>query len=1563
MTENIGVENSSSIIYYDEDLPVMGAGRFVREIRAYIQHPDIRRETDQRGGRGSMTGKSRVCGLIVGVVLLSSLSVDTCFGLEKEKSLVLDKLFNSAYLSEEFGAYVAEEGETPVYTADQVNVGELAVAGRLDIDLHAEFMVSRTFKNDVALNWYNCGLSGGGNYNEVGGNFGDFGLHVPHTERDEKYPHAVTADGTPAVKFDGNDIMRANFPVEAVAAGSEDMALEVWVHDATPLTGEVILGWQTADGANACAPLTYPKGFRGSGKWRHIVVNCTPDTETWYVDGKKVQSGKRRMVIPAGHRMVLGGLSGSKPSFDGSLAAVRLHEDAMTQEEIAHNYRGGVMLGTEMHSWWRLAGPDMWWSRDSEHFRHSLEVTELEEEWDDEGRRNFFKQCDEMFELAEELYRLYSERHAMRSSVVSFRPELRGDGIKYKTPIQPSAGSWMGLSVELGFGWCCQGSGSINPHELVHGWQEQTGGALGSNYWEAHANFPQTYAGIYQTNPATAVSWVCMFIPASGRSYYHDRLMIEHLAQTPEYGPMFISKLWHDGRSETGERVDPWISFSKFDPDPSTPLAYEWTRMVQRTVTWDYEIYSDNPNDSYAKDAERSHAEMMRYARVMLEKVPYDQDWWRVPKEMSPQQLGYSICPLKIKGDKVSFELAGYVSEKRGGDWRAAFVGVNAEGKPRYGDVVGAGEKLSFDIADSKELYLIVCATPSKIMEIDIWNDDFRSFAQEKFPYKVKLEGCEPLDVLATKRPTTGGAPHSNGGGFVAETAKVDQSAYVGPNAQVLGNSKVLGNARIEDYAVVENSTVRDNAVVSDHALVTGGSIVRDHAKIRDYGRVHSGATIKDFAKVMEHGYQGRRVCGGFAVIKGVAESTGNVRGTAIVDGAYAKSNEVEKGKWFTWSWGSGQTQGEVDEDFYGLYMQMLFENPHEWMARDDFGVTWGYLVGEPEIQEDPASVKYTEMADVVEDAKQFMLPRKPGDAPGKAHRWDNYGSLMSGYLHPPVSGAYTFYVYADDNGVVSLSSDADLENRKVICASEVSGQHNYEAFPTQKSKPIELEKGKVYYIEALFKAAGGGDYMGVAWEYEGQERVIIDGQYLSKTVDGPTGATTHRAWHNMPGDGVDELLNDSRFSRGMKRTSNRMLALNGLNQFVELQDDVADMRDITVNAKVNWQGEGDGRILDFSNEKGDSVYLAPSLDGKCVLAIRKDGKTQAIEGPGLKKGVMTEVMVILSADVGLMFIDGKEVGRNDKMTLNPDDINATECYLGRGRNGNYFKGLIDSLEIYSVAQRDDVPPTPDPACFALNPMFANPNTAFMQAEAGSDPMGNVEYFFEETTGNPGGDDSGWTNDPKYQDTGLEKGKTYTYSVKMRDTGGNVTKPSEPAKTRWKDLEAFKSADGKTFVIEAENYTRSIPGTGSGRGIEWKLLTDREGCAGKGLMDSLPDRGVQIDFGFESKSPRLDYIIDFAEIGKYTIWMRSWGPNVNGDSVHFGLDFKSPDRLKIFHCGNSRLQWMRHRDWSFEIEKPGIHTFSVWMREDGSAFDRLIITKDLGYEPPKGEGPVESRRQ
>ena len=84
----------------------------------------------------------------------------------------------------------------------------------------------------------------------------------------------------------------------------------------------------------------------------------------------------------------------------------------------------------------------------------------------------------------------------------------------------------------------------------------------------------------------------------------------------------------------------------------------------------------------------------------------------------------------------------------------------------------------------------------------------------------------------------------------------------------------------------------------------------------------------------------------------------------------------------------------------------------------------------------------------------------------------------------------------------------------------------------------------------------------------------------------------------------------------------------------------------------------------------------------------------------------------------------------------------------------------------------DTAPPTPNPAAFAIAPLGATATTITTTAVTASDPSG-VEYFFDETTGNPGGTDSGWQDSSSYTDTGLTPGVFYTYRVQARDKSVN----------------------------------------------------------------------------------------------------------------------------------------------------------------------------------------------
>ncbi len=127
----------------------------------------------------------------------------------------------------------------------------------------------------------------------------------------------------------------------------------------------------------------------------------------------------------------------------------------------------------------------------------------------------------------------------------------------------------------------------------------------------------------------------------------------------------------------------------------------------------------------------------------------------------------------------------------------------------------------------------------------------------------------------------------------------------------------------------------------------------------------------------------------------------------------------------------------------------------------------------------------------------------------------DYWVGQISGWLIPPTTGEYTFWVAADDHCRIWLSYDADPANKAVICYhNDWTNYTEWTKFATQKSAPVFLSKGKPYWIEGLWRDGTGGGFIRVAWE--GPEPVgtaastadlnnmIIPGQYLSDTFVGP---------------------------------------------------------------------------------------------------------------------------------------------------------------------------------------------------------------------------------------------------------------------------------------------------------------------------------------------------------------------------------------------------------------------------------------------------------------------------
>ncbi|MDO1451696.1 PA14 domain-containing protein [Rhodocytophaga aerolata] len=115
----------------------------------------------------------------------------------------------------------------------------------------------------------------------------------------------------------------------------------------------------------------------------------------------------------------------------------------------------------------------------------------------------------------------------------------------------------------------------------------------------------------------------------------------------------------------------------------------------------------------------------------------------------------------------------------------------------------------------------------------------------------------------------------------------------------------------------------------------------------------------------------------------------------------------------------------------------------------------------------------------------------------------DNYGQRIRGYICAPATGSYIFYIAADDQAELWLStSDSPASKQKIAYLTAHTSARQWIKYSSQKSVAVSLEKGKKYYIEALHKEAVYGDNLAVGWTIPGSSNIsVIPGSVLSPFV------------------------------------------------------------------------------------------------------------------------------------------------------------------------------------------------------------------------------------------------------------------------------------------------------------------------------------------------------------------------------------------------------------------------------------------------------------------------------
>ncbi len=94
------------------------------------------------------------------------------------------------------------------------------------------------------------------------------------------------------------------------------------------------------------------------------------------------------------------------------------------------------------------------------------------------------------------------------------------------------------------------------------------------------------------------------------------------------------------------------------------------------------------------------------------------------------------------------------------------------------------------------------------------------------------------------------------------------------------------------------------------------------------------------------------------------------------------------------------------------------------------------------------------------------------------------YVARLTGYIVPPVTGNYRFWILTDDNSRLWLSTDADPANAvKIAEETNWRAQDDWAAVGDETvSAPIALVGGNIYWIRGAYQETGGGDHIRIGW-------------------------------------------------------------------------------------------------------------------------------------------------------------------------------------------------------------------------------------------------------------------------------------------------------------------------------------------------------------------------------------------------------------------------------------------------------------------------------------------------
>jgi len=376
-------------------------------------------------------------------------------------------------------------------------------------------------------------------------------------------------------------------------------------------------------------------------------------------------------------------------------------------------------------------------------------------------------------------------------------------------------------------------------HELAHVFQNFTflGRGSGTGFTDASAGTFWETSAEYMTMqyyPGKGAGDLTRFLRtenlafSSSRHHYGNWMLVQYLVDK-HGGLKIFTDLWNRARA-TEHPLETYRRITGTTQDRLNTTIGEY---AQHQVTYDY-----GNRDTFLPLIENMYGAgfVTAYNGVPVEAVDKATGHYAIPDATAPSDYGYNKIKLVPSSDGALIRLhfKGHVDSAARSGWSYGFVAVR-NGTARYGKVSTAADgQISFQTQPGeKEVYLVVAGTPQAVHHYAFLDGYTKN---HRYPYEFRIDGAVPSGHESgyTKPAATGGGHwHSNGGGWVSDSAEVASTAYVGPRAAVYGSATVSGRARIEGLAWVNSGgTVGGSAVVKDNAIVQGGVTISGNAVV-----------------------------------------------------------------------------------------------------------------------------------------------------------------------------------------------------------------------------------------------------------------------------------------------------------------------------------------------------------------------------------------------------------------------------------------------------------------------------------------------------------------------------------------------------------------------------------------------------------------------------------------------------------------------------------------------------------------------------------------------------------